>query len=65
MKEEDRKDRCVKCSNVAVWQYMPSDVYRAYCEDCVPRGCSCREISLEKVDSIGRPLPCVDYWKLT
>lgn len=35
------KCKC-ECGNEAVWVYSPSrepDPY--YCEDCVPRGCSC------------------------
>lgn len=30
---------CCLCGKKAVWSYMPSNW--SYCEDCVPRGCSC------------------------
>lgn len=35
-------DYC-KCGKKAVWFYMPArdDNHYAYCDDCVPRGCSC------------------------
>lgn len=32
-----------KCGNLATWLYMPADecTESAFCDDCVPRGCSC------------------------
>lgn len=31
-----------ECGKLAVWTYMPaSDYYGHYCDDCVPRGCTC------------------------
>lgn len=35
-----------RCGKLATWDYMPSSTnpeYNYYCEDCVPRGCSCHE----------------------
>jgi len=36
-----------KCGNLAVYYYMPSsdnkNIQRAFCEDCVPRGCTCNQ----------------------
>lgn len=35
------------CGNIAQWLYMPSfNEYPFYCDDCVPRGCSCNNTSL-------------------
>jgi hypothetical protein len=34
------KEIC-KCGKPAVWFYMPGS--SLYCDDCVPRGCSCNE----------------------
>ena len=58
--------RCSKCPNTAVWWYMPSDRAREahYCDDCVPRGCSCNEdpeTGIEYRDGQGRLLPCCEY----
>jgi hypothetical protein len=44
--EENKKEKCGKCEQKAVWWYAPGysgkqkeDSY--YCDDHVPRGCSC------------------------
>lgn len=46
------KKYCDSCKiKVAMWGYMPGK--GDYCEDCVPRGCSCnRELTPENPDSI-------------
>lgn len=37
-----RYHKCSRCGKKAVWLYMPSGSGRVlYCDDCVPRGCSC------------------------
>lgn len=37
-----RYHRCSCCGNKAVWMYAPGSSGRIfYCDDCVPRGCSC------------------------
>ena len=59
------KTLCHKCSNVATWWYIPgrenSDDY--YCDQCVPRGCSCETDDHGQyiLDEKGRPLPCCEY----
>ena len=38
-----KKELC-KCKNIATWIYMPGSDNREtpyYCDNCVPRGCSC------------------------
>jgi len=35
------KMKCLKCNKNAVWFYMPGDDDQNYCDDHVPRGCSC------------------------
>lgn len=31
-----------ECGKVATWEYVPSTkLHPYYCDDCVPRGCSC------------------------
>jgi len=53
---------CNKCSQLAVWCYMPRDgIY--YCEGCVPRGCSCmvKDDGTPEQDEQGRELPCCEY----
>lgn len=43
-----RLKKCSCCDKTATWIYMPSgDGKRWYCDDCVPRGCSCNLRSLE------------------
>ena len=44
------KQKC-DCGNIATWLYMPSSSSKEnpfYCDDCVPRGCSCNNTSLEE-----------------
>lgn len=44
-----RFHRCSKCGNIAKWYYMPSTSGRRfYCDECVPRGCSCNTYSIEE-----------------
>jgi len=59
------KELCIKCKcKIAVWTYLPSEDDRYYCDDCVPRGCSCNidpETGIEDTDGLGRLLPCCEY----
>lgn len=44
--------------------YMPNDHEALYCDNCVPRGCSCNtdpETGEDDKDEQGRDLPCVEY----
>jgi hypothetical protein len=65
---------CCKCSNKAVWKYIPADERswqdksRFYCEDHIGRGCSCNRKNMsdlndeeEFTDEQGRLLPCCEY----
>lgn len=66
VKEFSIKQKCCKCKNDAVWFYMPSDECKDcnYCDDCVPRGCSCNidpNSKEEILDNLGRKLPCCEY----
>lgn len=56
------------CGAVAAWYYMPDDRdadgrpcerQRAYCEEHVPRGCSCS--ADDGPDELGRALPCCEF----
>lgn len=46
----DNKIKCCKCNNIALWFYAPSsseeDAF--YCEEHVPRGCSCNQYHLSE-----------------
>ena len=46
------KIKCCKCNKIALWFYAPSskgeDAF--YCDDCVPRGCSCNQYALSEFD---------------
>lgn len=60
------KARCDKCNIMARWNYMLShnDDAGYYCDDCVPRGCSCNldpDTNTEDRDEFGRLLPCCEY----
>jgi hypothetical protein len=71
------KIKC-KCGKLAVWVLMSSDDEIGYCDDCVPRGCSCnfnpviddpnhpdfnkKENWIEERDELGRLIPCCEYW---
>ena len=61
------KIRCDKChSKTATWEYQPSDDYKDhyFCEDCVPRGCSCNidpDTNEQYTDDQGRLLPCCEF----
>ncbi len=52
---------CSECTAMATWYYMPYGALlgnRAYCDDHVPRGCSCSE---GRFDDEGREMPCIEY----
>jgi len=42
------KYKCADCGKLATWMYMPgdSDEGTEYCDNCVPRGCSCNEVNV-------------------
>jgi hypothetical protein len=55
--------KCIVCGQLADWLYT-GDLEKGYCEDCVPRGCSCmwdEEINDYVRDGLGRILPCADF----
>lgn len=37
---------CRVCGKLATWFYMPGDDNDCYCDDCVPRGCTCNQHDL-------------------
>lgn len=56
--------KCNKCSKNAVWYYMPNDSDRYFCNQHIPRGCSCNLIGdseVEETDYKGRLYPCCEY----
>lgn len=73
------KKTCYKCGSMAVWFYMPGHESENdyYCDDCVPRGCSCNFIHIDgeenfdqltneekyaqHKDEQDRFLPCCEY----
>ncbi len=69
------------CGVKARWLYMPSysgvQKNDYYCEDCVPRGCSCNMEPVDGdadntnpdnwaqvLDDKGRPFPCCEYFSV-
>lgn len=55
---------CQKCNKIAVWNYLPSGDDRYYCDEHVPRGCSCNidpNTGVEDTDEKGRLYPCCEY----
>ena len=59
------KAKC-ECGKEAKWYYMPSSTLSNpyYCEECVPRGCSCRNFYInEKGISELPPLNIESKWK--
>lgn len=49
----DKKIKCCSCTEKdAVWCYMPGGLEDGdfFCDDCVPRGCSCNQYSFEEFD---------------
>ena len=58
------KMQCQNCSEYAVWVYMPAEHEGYFCDNCVPRGCSCNidpGTELEDTDEHGRLFPCCEY----
>lgn len=67
------KVKCDTCHNIAIWFYMPGT--SKYCDDCVPRGCSCNlelkegidesseklEDYIQPLDDKGREYPCCEF----
>lgn len=45
---EEHKDEICDCGLIATWVYMPCSTGNSYyCDNCVPRGCSCNSESFE------------------
>ena len=44
----ERSYICLKCGKVAQWINGSTEDY--YCEDCVPRGCSCAQFLKKKAE---------------
>lgn len=46
----DKYEKC-KCGQTATWLYMPGSMPAPFfCDDCVPRGCSCNQYSVTEFD---------------
>lgn len=58
---------CSDCGAPATWIYMPADNEAAYCDEHVPRGCSCwdDENGVEELAPDGRRQPCIEFEELT
>lgn len=54
---------CLECNKIATWFYMPSSKNFVYCDEHVPRGCSCNldEHGHETLDEKGRRDPCCEF----
>lgn len=60
---------CCHCARKATWYYCPwhtGDDERShyFCDECVPRGCSCQvdsDTCEARLDNKGRELPCVEF----
>lgn len=60
-----KKIKCSVClEKDAVWLYMPGsdDGNDFYCDDCVPRGCTCNVYSLEEFNPEEEQNKNVIYW---
>lgn len=70
------KIKCFGCDAIAVWLYMPTESNTGFCDDCVPRGCSCNFVIdddcnpiiddttgdyVQCRDDLGRLIPCCEY----
>lgn len=59
------KIKCFNCLEKAIWNYAPGkgNPNDYYCDDHVPRGCSCNfdENDVEDKDEQGRSFPCCEY----
>lgn len=59
--------KCEVCGELAQWEYAPCGSVGEYCDEHVPRGCSCNAIDFEDPNSSeyrdeqGRLLPCIEY----
>ena len=57
------KIKCDHCTRLATWQYEPGDGESYYCDNCVPRGCSCMVDENDEylLDDKGRESPCCEF----
>jgi hypothetical protein len=58
------KIKCNSCDNIATWMYMPGNENYCYCDNCVPRGCSCNinpNTNEEDTDEQERLYPCCEF----
>jgi hypothetical protein len=49
---------CQSCGLPARWRYSPSGPNRSYCDECVPRGCDCNIVYVQR--AAGAQLACAD-----
>ncbi len=50
------KIKC-NCGKIATWLYTPGEKFPFYCDDCVPRGCSCNWRNRQRDGLIEGELP--------
>lgn len=63
MGRKRRYHRCSCCNNKAVWLYMPGNKGKIYfCDNCVPRGCSCNLLNLLEFPDIDNSNMPIMYW---
>ena len=58
-----RYHRCSCCNEKAVWLYMPGNKGKIYfCDNCVPRGCSCNLLNLSEFPKSNNGITSTMYW---
>lgn len=58
-----RKHKCSKCNKIAVWEYLPGGKRRYFfCDDCVPRGCSCNTYNIKEFNEKIEDSDNVMWW---
>lgn len=48
MSKKPKMHKCGRCGKTAIWLYLPSSHgINFFCDDCVPRGCTCNVMDLD------------------
>ena len=48
MNKSPKMHKCGRCNKTATWLYLPSSSgINFFCDDCVPRGCTCNVMGLD------------------
>lgn len=63
MNKSPKMHKCGRCNKTATWLYLPSSSgINFFCDDCVPRGCTCNVMGLDIEEPDEQLSNCTVWW---